>query len=313
MLHIITAVPDEIRYGFLIAAIRRQSGKKITLNVAVMIPKTIHYVWLSGEQKPPMIQRCIESWRRLMPDYEITEWDMARVRREVASHPWLDSAIEKRIWAFATDYLRLWILYHYGGIYLDSDVRAIKRFDPYLVHRGFSGIEYSQGGVNPDDPRSGINIEAAVIGSEKEHPFIGACLEEYGRRELDPERLETQTIPILMSRLAEPYGFRYDHTAHQILDGDFHIYPYDYFSTQCGIVRDIVFSENTVTIHLCAGSWLGERHKNNRKHHPFTSLRIHTKEYFRLLGNEISWIFSPRRRELAKSLRQVTKNQKLRA
>ena len=137
-----------------------------------MIPKIIHYCWLSGEEKPQRILDCIESWRRVMPDYEIVCWDMERF--DIHSVPWVEQACEHGKWAFAADYIRLYALYHCGGIYLDSDVRVLKRFDPYLEHRAFGGIELwedhliwkkNEGTFDSlvMSGNTGINIEAAIM------------------------------------------------------------------------------------------------------------------------------------------------------
>ena len=83
-----------------------------------MIPKIIHLCWLSGDEYPPMIKKCIESWKRYLPDYEIMLWDTKRF--DVNSVLWTKQAFECKKYAFAADYIRLYALYHYGGIYLDS-------------------------------------------------------------------------------------------------------------------------------------------------------------------------------------------------
>ena len=92
-----------------------------------MIPKKIHYCWFSGDKKPVSIERCIESWKRVMPDYEIKEWDGNSF--DFDSVLFVKQAIEARKWAFASDYVRLYALHTEGGIYLDSDVEVFKRFD----------------------------------------------------------------------------------------------------------------------------------------------------------------------------------------
>lgn len=222
------------------------------------IPKIIHYCWLGGGEKPPRIQECIDSWKKILPDYEIICWD--RERFDTDSVKFVRQAVNAGKWAFAADYIRLYALYNYGGIYLDSDVRVLRSFDPFLRHRAFSGIEWMQRNYyNPKkkDDKEGICIEAAILGAEKGHPVFKDFLDYYTDRDfiLPDGSMDLYVLPRILARIAEKHGFRYDYTAHQVLDGDFHIYPYDYFTTQGGSPRDIGVTFNTVALHLGSGSW----------------------------------------------------------
>lgn len=96
-----------------------------------MIPKIIHCVWLSGDKKPFFYLNCVKSWQEQMPDFQIQEWSLDKLPKEVVEHPFVKGAIESRKWAYATDYIRLWILYNFGGIYLDLDVMVFKSFNPF--------------------------------------------------------------------------------------------------------------------------------------------------------------------------------------
>src|SRR5262245_12927330 len=95
-----------------------------------MIPRTIHYCWLSGEPMPENLRQCVASWRRVMPDYEVIRWDSGNF--DVNCAPFVAEAFRARKWAFATDYIRLKVLLDHGGIYLDSDVMVRRRFDEFL-------------------------------------------------------------------------------------------------------------------------------------------------------------------------------------
>ena len=94
-------------------------------SIAYMIPKIIHCVWLSGEDKPEVYKKCIDSWIDKMPDYEIKEWSLKNLPKEVLNHSFVASAIQAKKMAYATDFIRLWALYNYGGIYLDMDVMVL--------------------------------------------------------------------------------------------------------------------------------------------------------------------------------------------
>lgn len=100
------------------------------------VPKKIHFCWLSGDPYPVAIAKCVESWKTIMPDYEIILWDRARFDAEIDNR-FAREALELRKWAFVADYVRLFALAKYGGIYLDSDVRVYKKFDDLLANGFF--------------------------------------------------------------------------------------------------------------------------------------------------------------------------------
>lgn len=204
-----------------------------------MIPKVIHYVWLSGEEKPEGYIKCLETWSLHMPDYEYQEWTLNNLPQDVLSHPFVSAAIKAKKWAYATDFIRVWVLYHYGGIYLDLDVEVFQRFDPFLKHRAFSCTE-----LNPDifyneikhfNEKNyvikGLNIEAAVLGAEPNHPWMKDMVNFYNSIMFknDLEYLHKIIMPRNVSKISQKYGFRYI-PLYQILDEDIHIYPPDTFS-----------------------------------------------------------------------------------
>ena len=100
-----------------------------------MIPKIIHYCWLSDEPFPKKIRKCMETWKNTHPDYEIVRWSTKNF--DINSIPYVKEAFEARKWAFAADYIRMYALYTQGGIYLDSDVILLKRFDDFLNNSFF--------------------------------------------------------------------------------------------------------------------------------------------------------------------------------
>ncbi|MEN7470513.1 glycosyltransferase family 32 protein, partial [Providencia stuartii] len=87
-----------------------------------MIPKIIHYIWVGNNPKPQFVLDCIETWKQHLPDYEIMEWGNDCL--ETINNTYVNEAIKNKKWAFASDYIRLYALYNYGGIYLDSDVEV---------------------------------------------------------------------------------------------------------------------------------------------------------------------------------------------
>ncbi len=135
-----------------------------------MIPKIIHYCWLSGQEYPQDVKNNIASWKAILPDYEFMLWDWER--SETLKCVWIQQALENKKYAFAADFIRLYAVYTYGGIYLDSDVEVLKSFDDLLNLPYFIGAEYN---INK-------RIEAAVFGSEKKTKWLLISMEYYNNR-----------------------------------------------------------------------------------------------------------------------------------
>lgn len=104
-----------------------------------MIPKKIHYCWFGRNPLPPLALKCIESWKRYLPDYEIKEWNEDNF--DVNMIPYTKEAYEAKKYAFVSDYARYWILYQYGGLYFDTDVEIIKNMDDIIARGPFMGCE----------------------------------------------------------------------------------------------------------------------------------------------------------------------------
>lgn len=96
-----------------------------------MIPKKIHYCWFGGKPLTKSVEKCIASWRKYCPDFEIIEWNESSINIEEMPL-YVRQAYEAKVWGFVPDYIRLWIIYNYGGIYLDTDVQVIKDLTPLL-------------------------------------------------------------------------------------------------------------------------------------------------------------------------------------
>ncbi len=233
------------------------------------IPKKIHWCWLSGDPLPKKIQKCVDSWKRVMPDYEIILWDANRF--DVHSAKFVEDACNARKWAFAADYIRLYALYIEGGIYLDSDVLVFKRFDKFLQHAAFSAIEYHEGknfwaenGLNP----KGYNaIQAAVIGAEKGNPWIKMCLEHYQNEKIfrrkENNAVDVEIIPDAIARyLYQYYGFRPDQSPNvtQYLKEEVVIYSQNVFATAYTGVNS-----KTCALHMCEGGWYDDKVLRKRK------------------------------------------------
>lgn len=162
-----------------------------------MIPKVIHYCWLSGDKKPRVVRQCMKSWHKLLPDYEIKCWNADNF--DLDSIPFVREAVEMKKWAFASDYIRLYALYTEGGIYLDSDVEIFKRFDHLLDKSFFTGVE------TRDKEHSEFFPESAIMGAERGNEFIRLCMKVYHERHFillngncDLTPIPTIMLPLMM-------------------------------------------------------------------------------------------------------------------
>ena len=232
-----------------------------------MIPKIIHYCWLSKDPLPMEVRECMASWKKYMPDWTIKHWGMEEF--DVNSVPFVAEAVAARKWAFAADYIRVYALYNEGGVYLDSDVLVRKNMDFVLQNRAFSAVEYfpqhasealAAGLVDahgnklvPDAKVHGIQVQAAIIGSEKGHPFFKECLDYYNGRHFSAGGegipTEDQISPIVFACIAEKYGFRYLDVEQDLAEG-MKLYPSNLFTPQPWMMRP-----EAVAVHCCNASW----------------------------------------------------------
>lgn len=198
-----------------------------------MIPKIIHYCWLSDDPMPRESVDYINSWRELLPDYEFILWN--REKFDVNSVLWVKEAFLQKKYAFAADYIRLYAVYHYGGFYLDTDVELKKSFDDLLERDLVVGYEdkYNKG------------IEAGCFGAEKEHEFVEKCLSYYQNRRFtkDDGSLDTRTLPMIMAELISEKLKK-------------NVFQCDFFTAKNQETGAIEVTQNTYAIHHFAGSWL---------------------------------------------------------
>lgn len=217
------------------------------------IPKIIHFCWLSDDPFPVQIQECIDSWKRVLPDYDIVKWD--RTRFDIGTVPYVKEAFELKKYAFCADYIRVYALYKYGGIYLDSDVMVYKSFEPFLNLHSFSSVEFHSYFLYAhilNKKERLVGIEAAVLGAEKGAPWLKDVLDYYEGRHfsLDPKVLNKNIMPRILARtLHEKYGFLY-YPVFQRLNNGMEVYPAEVFSSKIAENSPIKYST-----HLGANSW----------------------------------------------------------
>lgn len=221
-----------------------------------MIPKLIHLCWLSGDPYPPKIARCLESWKKFLPDYEVVLWDTNRF--DLNSSIWVRQAFEKKKYAFAADYIRFYALYHMGGIYLDSDVEVLKSFDDLLDLPYFVGAEKAQ------------TPEAAIMGAEKGCDWVGQCLQYYEGRPFIKEdgSMDIRKLPeIMFEQIGKLKPYRVlsleDSLNVRTLDmqQEFLILNDAFFSPKVFDSREVEITPNTYCIHHYENSWFSHKAK----------------------------------------------------
>ncbi len=207
-----------------------------------MIPKVIHYCWFGHNPLPKLAQKCIESWRKYLPDYEIKEWNEDNF--DLDMYPYVREAYDNKKYAFVTDVVRLYALYHEGGIYMDTDVEVISSYNPFLHHVAFSGFE------------SETEVPTGVMASEKGGEWAKLNLDYYnGRHFINKDgEMDMTTNVAVITEFMLAYGLKQNNT-YQDFPGFVTFYPKDYF---CPIDHNgyvLKKTDNTVCIHYYAGSW----------------------------------------------------------
>lgn len=216
-----------------------------------MIPKVIHYCWFGRGEMNALAKMCIESWKKHLPDYELHLWNEDNF--DINSTPWTKQAYEAKKYAFVADYVRLYALSNFGGIYMDTDVEMLKSLDRFLDCPAFSGFE------------SETMIQTGMMASEKGGLWAGKMLEYYKdrpylRADGTPEPITNVTV---ITDMMKEYGF-VANNQFQTCGGIFHLYPRDYFCPKDQLTLQINTTENTYCIHHFDGSWIAP-HKKLRK------------------------------------------------
>lgn len=221
-----------------------------------MIPKIIHYCWLSNDPLPADVQGYISTWKKHLKGYEFIKWDFNRFPKDKCA--WVSEAFDCKKYAFAADYIRLYALYHYGGIYLDSDVEVLKSFDKLLDLDTMLCYENTDNGT--------IELEVAAFGVAKEQKWIGDCLHHYDNRHFITENgeMDMETLPIIVGkRLAENGYILKDvfniEDALSTNQNEIPVFPFDFFSPKNLRTMEVIVTDNTYCIHNYKGSWSAQR------------------------------------------------------
>lgn len=218
-----------------------------------LLPKVIHYCWFGKKEKPDLYQKCIESWRRYCPDYEIIEWNEENCNIE--ENLYAKQAYERGKYGFVPDYFRLKIIYEYGGIYLDTDVEILKSINDLRYNRAFGGLEF------PGEANLGLGF-----GAVKGHSVIKKMLKRYdGLLFQNPDGSCNETAsPIYQSEDLRQCGMTEKNVLQEV-EG-MTVYPCSVLSPQNVYTGITIIEEESYMWHHFDASWIsGERLKQKKK------------------------------------------------
>lgn len=209
--------------------------------------KYIHYCWFGDKPFPKLAEKCLKSWKKYLPDFEIMKWSEENL--DLNECPFVKEAYENKKWAFVADYARAKALKEYGGIYFDTDMEVIKNIESLFEHKTFLGVEDTG------------YVAVGVWYESKKNAFLPSeLLKVYqGMDGFNVEKMSEFAIPKLLSNILVDFGFKHGLKKVQVLDKDICIYPRDYFYPYSYHRDNNVFTENTCMIHYYDASWLPKR------------------------------------------------------
>lgn len=212
-----------------------------------MIPRTIHYVWFGESELPLLARKCIESWEKHCPDYEIIRWDESNF--DIFQNQYCAEAYRQRKWAFASDYARLWVLVNHGGIYMDTDVEVLRPLDRFLYESAFSGFEAVD------------RVPTGIMACEKGHAFFAKLLDDYENRSFIRSNgsLDMTTNVFTMTKTFQKMGLQLNNKRQTIAGVT--LYPSEFFCPKDWLTQDIHLTKNSYTIHHFDGSWTSQNTK----------------------------------------------------
>lgn len=229
-----------------------------------MIPKIIHYCWFGGNPLPEDAQKCIASWRKYLPEYEIKEWNESNF--DVNCCPYVKEAYEQKKYAFVSDYTRFYVLYHEGGLYFDTDVEVIKNMDHIVAAGNFMGFEKSlatsrQIGATPSVSELGV-APGLGLGVNPGLGLLRELLDFYEAKE--HFTIEDGTVVDYTTAILRKHGLLNEHKLQNVADVT--IYPADYFCPMDSTTGITILTKNTVSIHHYSCSWIDHNTMSWRLH-----------------------------------------------
>lgn len=206
--------------------------------------KYIHYCWFGDKPLPKLAKKCIESWKKFLPEYEIIKWSEENVNLDEC--PFIRGAYDQKAWAFVADYARTKALKEMGGIYFDTDMEITKPINSIIDKGSFLGVEDTG------------KIACGVWYETKSNSYLSCeLLKKYkSYKKFDKSKANEYAIPLLITDILEKCGFKYNEIGIQKLTNDMYIYPREYFYPYSYNWENNIFTENTCMIHYYDASWI---------------------------------------------------------
>lgn len=208
-----------------------------------MIPHIVHYCWFGRTKKPKNIQRYIDKWHQMLPDYQIIEWNEDNFPVDYCSYT--KEAYEMKKYAFVSDVARLYALVQYGGVYLDTDVEILKRFDQYIDE---ATVVLSK--------ESNSLLMTAFMATEKHNKIFEDLLEAYKTRRFKNTdgTLNCVANTVYLTEYMEKMGLSFDVTP-QYLDENVVVYDWKVFGAFNADESQFKITDSTILVHYCRASW----------------------------------------------------------
>lgn len=208
------------------------------------IPKIIHYIWLGTRPLDEISLKCMATWEKYLPDYEVVRWDDDKCAEIIKENKYASQALASKKYAFVSDYIRVYVLYHYGGVYMDTDVQIFKNIDRFLNDEAFTCFE------------NATMIPTALMACVKGNEWMKILLQDYDSRSFINEdgKMDLTTNVTAITNRSLEMGF-VPNAKEQIFGPGVHIYTKDYFCPIDTYSNKDVFTENTHAAHLYNGSW----------------------------------------------------------
>lgn len=215
-----------------------------------IIPKTINYCWFGNNEKPLIVKKCIESWKKYCPDYKIIEWNEKNF--DININNYVKEAYRQKKYAFVSDFARLWIIYENGGIYLDTDVELIRNIDDILENKTFFATE------------DNIYVNTGLgFGSQKNSEILKKLIDDYSDINFIGEngKMDKTTCPVRNTKVIEKYiNTKVDFDKKTVIN-DICFYSKEFFCPLDYETKKMEITNNTFAIHWFSGTWMNKKEK----------------------------------------------------
>lgn len=211
-----------------------------------MIRKKIHYIWLGNGAKPKIFEKCLASWKKYCPGWEIIEWNENNL--DLNKYKYALDAYNDKKYAFASDVFRFDILYNEGGVYVDTDVEFLKSIDSFLENKSFVGFE-TQTLLNP----------GLICGAVENSVICKNMLEYYSKADYKIDRENKETVCTIFTEMLKKNGLQLNNQTQKLKD--ITVYSSEYFCPINVITSTKRIAPNTYSIHWYDASWYSPKQK----------------------------------------------------